>query len=80
MTVAFTRGDVERMVKTFTANGTSEVTVTDPSVTAKSVIVIGLNTVGGTPNNVYLFSQTPGVGFSIKSAASNTSIYNYVVL
>lgn len=62
---------------TFTANGTTEVAIANPAVKANSRISITLKTAAGTPNNVYLFSITPGTGFSIKSAASNTSVYNY---
>jgi len=64
-----------------TADGTTEVTLTVPHLEANSVVLVSLNTVGGTPNNVYVFSKdvaTKTIGF--KSAASNTSIYDVIVL
>lgn len=64
-----------------TANGTTEVTITVPHLEASSVVLLSLNTVGGTPNNTYVFSKdiaTKTIGF--KSAASNTSIYDIIVL
>lgn len=80
MTVAFTRGDVERMVKTFTVNGTSTVTVSAPEVTANSIILQTLKTVGGTVGSNTIQTVTPGTGFTLTSTAGNTSTYNYVVL
>jgi len=66
---------------TVTANGTSAVAVTNKLVTANSVIVFTLKTVGGTPAGApYLSAVTAGSGFSIKAAAGDTSIYNYVIL
>ncbi len=64
-----------------TANGTTTVTITVPVLRADSVVLLSLNTVGGTPNNIYVFSKnvsTKTIGF--KSAASNTSVYDVIVL
>lgn len=75
------RGDVERMVRTFTCNGTSAVTVAAPEVTPTSVIVVTLKTVGGTVGAIPAVKTiTPGTGFTIAGTASDTSVYNVVVL
>lgn len=66
---------------TFTANGATAVVVTDARVTANSVVVITLKTVGGTPDGApYLSSVTPGTGFEVKAAAGDTSVYNYAII
>lgn len=66
---------------TFTANGSTEVIIAEPGVTANSVILIGLKTSGGTINGgPFIFTVTPGTGFSIKSGSTDTSVYNYIVL
>jgi hypothetical protein len=66
---------------TFTANGASTVTVANTAVTATSQIQITLKTVGGTvnPNGPTVITITPGTGFSVNGAASDTSVYNYVI-
>lgn len=66
---------------TFTANQTTPVVVANAAVTADSVISIGLKTVGGTPAAIFFSAAiVPGVSFTINSAASNTSIYNYKII
>lgn len=66
---------------TFTANGTTEVVVADTNVTANSVIAFGLKTAGGTINGgPFMFTATPGTGFSIKSGSTDTSVWNYVII
>lgn len=67
---------------TFTANGTTQVVITEPTVTANSSIVITLKTVGGTvsPSVPYIDTITAGTGFTTKGTASDTSIYNYLVV
>lgn len=75
------RNDVERLVDTFIANGASNVTVAAPEVTANSVVVITLKTVGGTVGAVPAIQTiTPGTGFDVAATAADTSIYNFVVL
>ena len=52
-----------------------------PEVTANSVVVITLKTVGGTVGAVPAIQTiTPGVGFDVAATAADTSIYNFVVL
>lgn len=66
---------------TFTANGTSGVTVADARITATSIIIPTLKTVGGTVGAVPAVKTiTPGTGFTVAATASDTSIYNYIVL
>lgn len=66
---------------TVTANGTTAVAVSNTAVTANSVIVFTLKTVGGTPAGApYLSAITAASGFSIKAAAGDTSVYNYKII
>lgn len=67
---------------TFTANGTSQVVITEPTVTANSLIVITLKTVGGTvsPSVPYIDTITVGTGFTTKATAADTSVYQYLVI
>lgn len=67
---------------TFTANGTTQVVITEPTVTANSLIIITLKTVGGTvsPSVPYIDTITVGTGFTTKGTASDTSVYNYLVI
>lgn len=60
-----------------TANGTSAVVVADTGYTLGDIVLFGNTNFGGTPNIPYLSAGTTGVGFSVKSAASDTGIYNY---
>ena len=72
---------VGRTTKTVIANGTTNVSVSDTSVTANSVVILSLKTAGGsTIGPAYVFSLTPGTGFSIKSQVGDTSTYNYLII
>lgn len=66
----------------FTCNGATPVTVTEPTVTANSAIIVTLKTVGGTvsPSVPYIATITVGTGFTITGTASDTSVYNYLVI
>lgn len=64
---------------TVVANGTSGVTVSDTNWHPTSEVNFSLKTAGGTPASVYIDSGVDGVSFTIKSAASNTSTYNYTI-
>lgn len=77
------RNYVGRTVRTFTANGTTAVTVAAPEVTANSVFSMPtLRTVGGTVSTSApaVRTITPGVGFTIAALAGDTSVYNIAVL
>lgn len=64
----------------FTVNGVTPVTVVDAGVTANSVIVPTLKTVGGTVSASLpaVLTITPGTGFTVGGLASDTSTYNYL--
>jgi hypothetical protein len=65
---------------TITANETNSVSVTNSETTADSVIILTVKTVSGTVGPAYVSSTTAGTGFSIKSSAGDTSVYNYLII
>lgn len=66
---------------TFTANGASNVAVANTAVTADSIIVFTLKTVGGTVGAYPAIKTiTPGTGFDVACTASDTSLYNYRII
>ena len=65
---------------TVTLNGATPVTVTDAAITANSVPVFALKTVGGTVGSYPTIETiTPTTGFTVAGEALDTSTYNYVV-
>lgn len=62
---------------TFLANGATGVAVADTGVTAGSIIIYSLKTVGGTVGIPTTLTITPGTGFHAVSQASDTSTYNW---
>lgn len=73
---------LNQSVGTFTINGVTPVVVADTYVTANSVIVITLKTVGGTvsPTPPYIPTITAGTGFTVAGVAGDTSVYNYRII
>jgi hypothetical protein len=66
---------------TFTANGTTAVTITNTNITANSVVIFGLKTASSvSTSGPFMFAVTPGVSFQIKSFGSDASVYNYWIL
>lgn len=66
---------------TFTANGATPVTVANTAVTADSVIIFTLKTVGGTVGAYPAIKTiTAGTGFTVGATASDTSLYNYRII
>lgn len=66
---------------TFVCNGATPVTVVAANLTANSVVIISLKTVGGTVGAIpALKTVTPGTGFTVAGTASDTSTYNFVIL
>lgn len=66
---------------TVTLNGATQVTVANTRVTANSVIVYTLKTVGGTVGAAPVTDTiTAGTGFTVKGTASDTSVYNYLLV
>jgi hypothetical protein len=65
----------------FTLNGATPVTVANANVTANSNILITLQTVGGTVGVFpHIATITPGTGFTVLGTASDTSVYNYLII
>ena len=66
---------------TFVANGATAVTVAATGVTATSMILLSLNTVGGTVGAIPAVQTiTAGTGFTVAGTASDTSTYNYLII
>lgn len=73
-------GDLPVTRGTVTINGSSPQTVAAPLVTANSVIIFTLKTVGGTVGSLPAVQTiTPGVGFTVEGAGGDTSTYNYAI-
>ena len=70
---------VDVVYGTFVLNEDTPVTVADAGFTASSIVVITLQTVGGTVGAVpALQTVTPGTGFTVAGTTSDTSTYSYV--
>lgn len=67
---------------TVTLNGATPVSVTNANVTANSVVIFTVKTPAGTvsPNAPNVLTITPTTGFTVGGTASDTSLYNYVIL
>lgn len=66
---------------TATANGATTVTVSTTAFGANSTVIFGLKTVGGTILGApYMFTATPGTSFGFRAGASDTSVYNWVIV
>lgn len=65
---------------TVIAAGTGSVSVSNSNVTANSVILLTVKTISGVVGPPYVTSSTPGTGFTIRSAAGDSSTYNYLIL
>ena len=64
---------------TVTLNGATPVTVSDTGVTAGSIILFTLKTVGGTVGAIPVVETiTPGTGYTVEGTAGDTSTYNWV--
>lgn len=55
-------------------------TVANANVTANSIILITLKTVGGTVAAQLIATITPGTGFTTTGGGSDTSTYNYLII
>lgn len=67
---------------TWTCNGVTPVVVANPLITANSIVMSTVKTPAGTvsatmPN---VKTITPGTGFTISGLASDTSLYNYLII
>jgi hypothetical protein len=78
----FVKSGANGMAGTVVANGTTAVAVSTTAFDANSSVILTLKTSGGSGPTLqpYVSAVTPGTGFSIKSAAGDTSTYNWMVL
>ena len=67
-------------IGTVTANAATPVPVTQAAVTATSQILLTYKSGTQGATGAFVSSVTPGTGFSIKSVASDTAVYNYLIL
>lgn len=65
---------------TVTANGSTAVVVSNTAVSPGSQILLTPKTITGNTQAPYISAVTPGTGFSIKSNAGDTTVYNYAIL
>ena len=66
---------------TVTLNGATNVVVTTAKVTANSQIIYTLNTIGGTQGaQPVTKAKTAGTSFAVAGTASDTSVYNWMIL
>lgn len=67
---------------TVTLTGATPVSVANTSITANSIIIFTLKTVGGTvsPTSPNVQTITPATGFTVAGVALDTSTYNYAVI
>jgi hypothetical protein len=74
---------VGKSTGTVTANDTNQVSVSNTNVTADSIILLTVKTpTGANAGQAYVDSTTTTgtIGFTIKSGAADTSVYNYMIL
>jgi hypothetical protein len=66
---------------TVTANNTTPVAVSNTNVTSNSIVLLTVKTAtGANAGQAYVSSTTASSGFSITSGATDTSVYNYMIL
>jgi len=73
-----TYGAAQRSKGTVVANGVTAVPVAFTDIQTSDIDTVKLTSTGATPT-AYLFSQTPGTGFSIKATAGDTNTYDYEI-
>ena len=75
------KGGANAKSGTFTANGVTAVTVSSTAITANSLIIFTLKTVGGTVGAYPTVKTiTPSTGFTVACTALDTSVYNWGVI
>jgi hypothetical protein len=80
-TVAQIAGGGSAWQGTFVLNGSTAVVVPNVNVDANSVVLISLNTLGGTQGAApTVTAKAAGVSFTVVGTAGDTSTYNYVIL
>lgn len=80
-TITFTKGGAAATSGTFVCNGASNVTITTTAASANMVLLIGLNTVGGTVGNTpHITTISAGSSFTVAGTAGDTSTYNWAII
>ena len=80
-TLSLTGNFTGKSTGTVTATNGTPVSVANTNVTANSIILLTVKTATGTnAGQAYVSSTTASTGFSITSGASDTSVYNYMIL
>lgn len=74
-------GDMGRMAVdgTFTANGASLVTITNPKITPNSMFDFTVKTPGGTVGSIPTVKTITNGSVQVAATASDTSVYNYKI-
>lgn len=79
--MSMTTGGAAATAGTVVANGASNVTVNTTSITAKSIVIFSLNTVGGTVGQLpHVVSLVAGTSFTINATSLDTSTYNWAII
>lgn len=66
---------------TFTANGATNVVVSDKAFTTGTIMLCTLKTVGGTVGAIpTVKTYTSGTSFTVAGTALDTSVYSYVLI
>lgn len=64
---------------TFTLTEGTPVTVSDTNLTANHQILLGLETVGGTPGAYWISARTNGTSFAVTGSTGDTSVIRYTL-
>jgi len=66
---------------TFVCTGAGTITITNSNMAATSMVIISMNTQGGTITTPpAMKTVTAGTGFTVLCGATDTSTYNYSIL
>ena len=74
------RNTFGRLKDTVVVTGTTPVAIVNAGIDANSIIIFGLSTVGGTVGAIPNVKTITNGSCTIKATASDTSVYNFVVL
>lgn len=73
-------GGSNAAIGTLVLTGVTPVVVANTSVTANSIILLGVKTPGGTPAFSWVSAISAGVSFSVTGTVSDTSTLNYLII
>lgn len=74
------RADIKQFATTITINGATPVALTHPAIKPDSVILFSLNTVGGTVGAIPNVKTITAGSCTVAGTASDTSVYNVLVI